>query len=218
MTLSQKRPVIILSILILIMAVLSIVIWKQLEGANSNALSPSITEPPASASATNTPIIVAPYNELIEADENKTIRNTLCHFTFKIPKDWLVRSILGESKILSPEDESTNNKWLIENQDQIQTSDSGDPIGPDSRTLYISCQYNLEKEDIKSTILETIQIDGYDAYEISSTDELPDGTSITSYQIIVGGGKAMDIFLGQTEYDNLSDEVRQIIQSIKFEK
>ncbi len=129
-----------------------------------------------------------------------------------------MHSILGESKILSPEDESTNEEWLIENHDQIQISESGDPIGPDSRTLYISCQYNLEKEDLESTILKTIQIDGYDAYEISSTDELPDGTSITNYQIIVGGGKAMDIFLGQTEYDNLSDDVKQIIHSIEFEE
>lgn len=177
-----------------------------------------MSELATSTSSTNAPTIIAPYNELIETTENKTIRNTLCHFTFKIPKDWLVHGILGESKILSPEDESTNEKWLIENQEQIQTSDSGGLIGPDSRTLFISCQYNLEKEDLKSTILKTIQIDGYDAYEVSSTDKLPDGTSMTNYQIIVGGGKAMDIFLGQIEYDNLSNEVKQIIQSITFEE
>ncbi|MDF1497542.1 MAG: hypothetical protein P1P90_05810 [Patescibacteria group bacterium] len=218
MPLYQKKPVIIFSILILIVAALSIAIWKQSENTNSSGLSPSMSKPATSTSSTNAATIVAPYNELLETTENKTIRNTLCHFTFKIPKDWLVRSILGESKILSPEDESTNEKWLIENQEQNQTSDSGGPIGPDSRTLYISCQYNLEKEDLKSTILKTIQIDGYDAYEISSTDEFPDGTSITNYQIIVGGGKAMDIFLGKTEYDNLSDEVKQIIQSITFEE
>lgn len=218
MTLYQKKPVIIFSILILIVATLSIAIWKQSETPKSNTSSPSISEPATSTSSTNVATIIAPYNELLETTENKTIRNTLCHFTFKIPKDWLVHGTLGESKILSPEDESTNEKWLIENQDQIQTSDSGGLIGPDSRTLYISCQYNLEKEDIKSPILKTIQIDGYDAYEISVTDKLPDETSITNYQIIVGGGRAMDIFLGQIEYDNLSDEVKQIIQSITFEE
>ncbi|GEM_PF-1599400 len=215
MTLFQKRLVVILSILILIATTLSIIMWKQLKNTNSN---PSVYEPPASITSTNSSIIVAPYNELLETNNKKMIKNSFCHFTFEIPKDWLVHGILGESKILSPEDESTNEKWLTENQDQNQTSDSGSPIGPDSRTLYISCQYNLEKEDIKSTILKTIEIDGYEAYEISGTDELPDGTSITSHQIIVGGGKVMDIHLGQTEYDNLPDEAKQIIQSIRFEE
>lgn len=215
MTLYQKRLVVILSILILIAATLSIIMWKKSDNPSSN---PPIHEPPTATSSTITPTIVAPNNELLEINDKKLIKNTLCHFTFKIPKDWLVHGILGESKILSPEDEITNEEWLAENQKQNPTSDSGGPIGPDSRTLYISCQYNLEKEDIKSTILKTIQIDGYDAYEISSTDKLPDGTSITSYQIIVGGGKVMDIHLGQTEYDNLSDETKQIIQSIKFEE
>lgn len=72
--------------------------------------------------------------------------------------------------------------------------------------------------DLNLALLKTLKIDGEDAYEISWTVDMPNGTSNTTYEFLVEKDRVYQIHLGQIEYDNLSDEVRQIIQSIKFEK
>lgn len=72
--------------------------------------------------------------------------------------------------------------------------------------------------DSNLALLKTLKIDGEDAYEISWTVDMPNGTSNTTYEFLVEKDRVYQIHLGQTEYDNLSDEVKQIIQSISFEE
>lgn len=146
----------------------------------------------------------------------RTIQNWECDATFHIPPDWVDWGILGESKILSPEDVRVNKEWVDTHPDLFENAEGEGPIGPDARSLYISCQDNLEKKDLKSPILKTIQIDGVDAYEIADPFRMPDGTPITNYYIVVGGGRSMEIYLGQTEYEDLPDVIKQIIKSISF--
>jgi hypothetical protein len=147
----------------------------------------------------------------------RTIQNWECGATIHIPPDWSDHGLLGGSKILSPEDERINEEWANANQELFQNAEGDGPIGPDARSLYISCQYNVVREDLKSTSLKTIKINGRNAFEVADTGKMPDGTSVTNYKIILEGPKVMEIYLGQTEYDNLSETVKQIIQSISFE-
>lgn len=68
-------------------------------------------------------------------------------------------------------------------------------------------------------LVKTIKIDDVDAYEISSTGKIWNGTSTTTYEIVAEkGGVIYEISLDHIEYDDLSDTVKRIIQSISFEK
>lgn len=74
-------------------------------------------------------------------------------------------------------------------------------------------------KDSDIALLKTIKLDGRDAYEISWIVKMPDGTVNTTYEIVIEeNGKVFDIELWRTEYDSLSDAVKQIIQSISFDK
>ncbi len=163
--------------------------------------------------------VMAAYHESVNTVDGQTIRNTECQFTFKIPADWKVYGILGESKILSPEDERVNEEWLKspEGQAPAEEGSAGPALGPDVRSLYISCQYDLKIDDVKSRALKSIKINGRDAYEVADTGKMPDGTVFTNYKLILENGKVLEIHLGQTEYDNLSETAKQIIASIKQE-
>lgn len=174
----------------------------------------------SSTSSTNEVVPLAPYNERIGVFvDGQTVKNTDCNFTFKIPEGWSVGGLLGESKILSPEDRQTNEEWYKANQDLIQRIEEGDgPLGPDKRTLYISCQYDRPIDDLKKDAFKAIKINGRDAYELSEVSETRAGTTITHHRIFLVGTKTMTIELDQTEYDDLSDAVKQIIQSISFEE
>lgn len=189
------------------------------------------------------PIQVAPYNELLSNVGEQTIRNTQYDFTFKIPVDWSVSGLLGESKILSPEDRRINEEWDRANQDVIWNTEGDAPMGPDERSLYISCQYGLEAyinspsdtpstkkktlaevfasddrmKDLGRSLVKTMQIQGKTAYEISSTTKTRTGISMTRYVILIEADKGCEVHLDSVEYDKLSKDVQQIIQSISFE-
>lgn len=210
---NQKNLIIAIGLIVLIGGTALTFTWMQ--SANRT---PDVTVPTPSGSEGKKIPYAAKHELLATTDGKQTIKNTACDFTFVLPADWTVIGLLGESKILSPANERENETWAETHQNLLMQNQEGEaPLGPDARTLYISCQYNLEKEDLKTTVLKTIQIDGVDAYEIADTGPMPDGTPVTNHRIIVGGGRAMDIHLGQTEYDNLSETVKQIIQSISFE-
>ena len=145
----------------------------------------------------------------------RTIRNWDCDATFRIPPDWVDRGYLGESKIVSPEDQRTNEEWNATHQDLIQNAEGDGPIGPDARSLYISCQ---EADTRSHSDDKKLNINGLTAYEVVDAGKMPDGTSVTNYTIVLGKEKTMMISLGETEYDKLPDTVKQIIQSISFEK
>lgn len=72
--------------------------------------------------------------------------------------------------------------------------------------------------DSNLALIKTRQIDGKSAYEISKTNKTREGVYATNYKIILEGKKVMEIELGRTEYDDLSNTVKQIIQSISFEE
>jgi hypothetical protein len=181
--------------------------------------------------------------------EYKTIRNESCGFTLKIPSNWSAEGYLGESKIVSPEDARTNEEWANAHQDLIQNAQGDAPLGPDARSLYISCQYDVsgylglfatspyykdfadaqtladafssdafKKENSNLALLKTMEVDGRKEYEISWTVERPELGPNTTYMIVSGQEKVLDIEIGKTEYDNLSDTIKQIIGSITFEK
>jgi len=242
MSLYQKRPVIIFSILILIAAALSIAIWKQPE--NQNPVE-STTQINIADEQTSLPL----YHELVDSDDDgKVIKNTKCELIFKIPADWSVDGLFGGTKILSPADIRRNKEWNEAHEEELQNTE-GETNGLDGRSLSISCQdsvknyladfsmspyYKIFKntkhlvdsfatdafhaKDSNLALLKTIKIDGEAAYEISWTVDMPDGSSNTTYELLVEKNKVYQIHLGQTEYDNLSDEVKQIIQSITFEE
>ncbi len=67
-------------------------------------------------------------------------------------------------------------------------------------------------------LVKTIKINGWDAYEIDRTNRGADGVRRTFYSIVLEKGKIYDFTLDFTEYDKLSPAVKQIIQSISFEK
>ena len=143
------------------------------------------------------------------------IRNSSCGATFHVPPGWADYGILGESKIVSPEDQRTNEEWDKANQDLIKNEEGDAPLGPDARSLYLSCQ----DADARSHDGDKkLSINGHVAYEVINTGRMPDGTPITNYSIVIKKEKTMTIELGQTEYDKLPDTVKQIIQSISFEK
>jgi hypothetical protein len=74
----------------------------------------------------------------------KTVNNASCGLSFKIPNDWTVQGILGESKILSPEDARANLEFDQTHKELIKNEQGEAPLGPDARTLYISCQSDLK--------------------------------------------------------------------------
>lgn len=230
----QKKLVFVLGTLVIIGGVFSIIAWKQSENRKP--------------SPTNEPVIVAPYNELVSSVGGKTIKNTKCNLTFKIPADWSVGGLFGGTTILSPEDQHENEEWDKTHQDLIQNEEGDAPLGPDARSLSISCQNNIKNylsrfsaslnykvfenakhlaealatsafhaKDSNVALLKTMKVGGWDAYEISWTVKMPDDTSNTTYEILVEKGDIYQIHLGQTEYSNLSDTVKDVINSISFE-
>lgn len=203
-----------LAALILVGSGIFIFVWQLKPDASDSTPSEPYTQTPSA----NETEFIAPYHELVDSNGEKTIKNTRCNFTFNIPTDWSVHGILGESKILSPENERENEEWANTHQELFENVEGDGPIGPDARSLYISCQYVIAENDLKSTSLKTTQIDGWNAYEISDTGNMPDGTPFTNYQIVLKGPKTLEIHLGQTEYDDLSNEVKQIVESISFER
>jgi len=209
----RQKFVLGIAVLILVGGGIFIFVCQLIPDASDSTSSESASQ----ASSMGERIPYAPYNELLSVEDGKTIRNTECNFTFKIPEDWSVRGLLGESKILSPENERENEEWANTHQEMFENVEGDGPIGPDARSLFISCQYDIAENDLKSTSLKTIRIDGWNAYEVSDAGKMPDGTQITNYQIILKGPKTLEIHLGRTEYDDLSDEVKRIIGSISFE-
>lgn len=222
------------------------VLWWNREPGTSNSTSSEIVAP---ASSTNERVPYAAYHKLVNVIDGKTVKNTMCGFTFTIPADWSISGLLGGSKILSPEDKRENEEWAETHQELFQNTEGEGPIGPDARSLYISCQYNTETylgyfsrspyfKNFESTtrladafttgafsdkgsnpgLIKTMDIDGRVAYEISETNKVRDGSLHTNYVIILEQKKVVEIHLGQIEYDNLSDTVKQIIQSISFEE
>lgn len=203
----QKRLALALGFFVLLVGVFSVAkyIFTQME--SSGQIGVPNDEP-----------IFAAHHKRVSNGDQQVLQNTQCDFTFKIPKDWEVHGILGESKILSPEDERVNQEWVNENQEQLQNAEGEDPGGPDARTLYISCQDIGKIDDLKSSVLKTIKINGRDAYEVADAGKMPDGTPFTNYRLILEKEQVTEIHLGQIEYDKLSETVKQIIQSISFEK
>jgi hypothetical protein len=74
----------------------------------------------------------------------KTVNNANCGLSFKIPNDWTVEGILGESKILSPEDARVNLEFEQTRQALIKNEQGDALLGSDARTLYISCGSDLK--------------------------------------------------------------------------
>ncbi len=167
----------------------------------------------------NQETVFAADHERVSAGDEQAVQNTQCDFTFKIPKDWNVYGILGESKILSPEDGRVNEEWLKspDGQAPAEEGSAGPALGPDARSLHISCQDTGKIDDLKSSAVKTIKINGRDAYEFADKGKMLDGSLFTNYRLVVEAEKITEIHLGQTEYDDLSETIKQIIQSISFE-
>ena len=74
----------------------------------------------------------------------QTMHNDNCGITYPIPTDWTVTGYLGESKILSPQDQQQNAEWDKSHQILLTKSEGEVLPGPDARSLYISCQPDLK--------------------------------------------------------------------------
>ncbi len=209
MSSDRKKIALIFVALVFLVGVLVVAKWKLTQ-----------TESNGQVAVPNEAPIFAADHKRVSTDNEQVIQNTQCDFTFKIPKDWNVYGILGESKILSPEDERINEEWLKspEGQAPAEEGSAGPALGPDARSLYISCQDIGKIDDLKPSAIKTIKINGRDAYEFADTGKMPDGTPFTNYRLVVEAEKTTEIHLGQTEYENLSETIKQIIQSISFEK
>jgi hypothetical protein len=134
--LHQKKLTFALGALIVIIGVLFAITWRQAALWNSDNTG---TTP---ISSVDESIPYAAYHKLVNTADGKIIKNTKCDIVFKLPKNWLVYGTLGESKILSPDDERKNKEWADAPQGQFQDVDGDGPTGPDARSLYISCQDN----------------------------------------------------------------------------
>ena len=166
--------------------------------------------PKAKQNHPNNPI-GAPISDI---SDWKTINNTSCGLSFKIPKDWTDHGEFGDSKILSPEDEQTNSEYERTHQELLKNSQGDAPLS-DARTLYISCEtdlktyigsYNLSKgykdfsgaktlADLVATaafnskganpaLINTMTIDGQTAYEIIYANTVPGVGSFTTYEMV----------------------------------
>lgn len=195
-----------------------------------------------------TPLTAADHELVSVLNDGQIIKNENCSLTFKIPKDWRVQGILGESKILSPEDEQTNEAWIRANQSSLQDTEGENPGGPDARSLYVSCQYGIDEylhnfansspslfkgaehladifnadafqeTSLNPRLVKIIKIGNQDAYEIAETGRAPNGTVLVNYTLVLEGKRVVEIQLGQKDYANLPVTTKQIVQSIELEK
>jgi hypothetical protein len=191
-------------------------------------------------------VIITPSSSASEPGY-QTIRNTFCGVTFVIPSKWSVDGFLGESKIRSPEDQRKNAEWERTHQDLVQNEEGDAPLTDVrslvifcqenirsylrdfSGSAYFKDFENaltladafasdaFHANDSNVALLKTMKINGRDAYEIADAGKMWDGTPVTNYSIVLGQGEIIVIALDLTEYDNLSDAAKQIIQSISFE-
>ena len=67
------------------------------------------------------------------------------------------------------------------------------------------------------SLVKTISIDGFNAYEMSDTNQIRD-EMITAYNIVTEKEEIIyGVWLDHTEYDDLPEEVKQVIDSIRIE-
>jgi hypothetical protein len=153
----------------------------------------------------------------IPSTSKKLIRNTNCGIAFTIPSDWNDRGLLGESKLVSPEDERMNESLNRSMETQPPATEEGNwTIGQDQRSLYISCQQPIDFEYAKVHAIKTIEINSLPAYETTDAWQATDGSLRVSYSLYLQGNKTLSINLGQIEYEAQPDAVKEIVQSIKF--
>jgi hypothetical protein len=70
--------------------------------------------------------------------------NEGCGVSFSVPESWAVSGYLGESKIVSPEDKRLNDDWEQSHRVLLANEKGDAPLGPDVRSLYMSCQYGVK--------------------------------------------------------------------------
>lgn len=168
------------------------------------------------------------------------IRNENCGFTYFLPEGWMDGGYLGESKVVSPADEAANEAWNKANQDLIAHEEGESPLGADARSLYMDCQYGAhemfgrDSDAIKtfadvvssgrfnesgtgSAIIGTIPIGTSPAYEMRSVSESPVLGTLTRYELYLdlANGKLLTIDLGNVEYADLNETVKEVIASIR---
>jgi hypothetical protein len=259
----QKKLAVALGALILISGVFFVLTWQQ-EHRKPN-ISDSTNEPAAPSTSTNEAAVSTPapnrwetptyrVNEVISSTSSiqetgyKTMVNKYCNVTYTIPADWSVFGFLGESQLISPENERENTAWQEANRELIENAEGDAFLYPRNRSLYISCQKNTKAylehffgfersknfehiqhladlfatdlfhaKDPSLALVNTMKVDDVNAYEISETSRVRDGTLRTHYSIVIEKEHVYEILLDDIEYDNLSDAVKKIIQSISFE-
>ncbi len=230
----QKKLVFALIGLALLGGVYFVAAWKQLKKREPNIPRPTPSEPAANPTTPTSETISIPMpnrwqtptyhvNEIVSSTPStqeagyKTIVNNYCHSTYDIPADWSVFGFLGESQLISPENQRNDDAWRKANQELIDNAEGEAFLYPQYRSLYISC--HEAKSPLKQSSLKILSIDGVEAYEVSSTGIAGDGSTTTTYAILAEkDGVAYEILLDHTEYDDLSDTVKRIIQSISFEE
>lgn len=222
-------------------------IWPQ---SHKSVASASAKSTHASVSLASDSRTGVPYNVLVNKDVDisgrDTIKNSHCGFTFKIPTDWSVTGVLGESIVRSPQDQFINSEYAKSHPNQQEDGEA--LIGPDARSVSMGCRdgvktYIVDLSELKGhsgfadkntlaevfasdafhsknsnlALVKTLSIDGQIAYELSDTVKMPDGTFIKNYEIVTRKeDRVYEIGFGQIEYEKLSESVKQIINSISF--
>lgn len=191
-------------------------------------------------------LLVIPANG--EDAGRKTIENRVCGTLYKIPSNWLVNEYLGVTKLYSPEDIRENAAWNNTHPEIVEQSSGDAAPGPDQHRFAISCTEKAESyilknfsgqgdennkhladvfvknefhtEDTDISLVRTLNIDGWTAYEIARTYKQLDGTDFTVYSIIIElnrpHAQIVTIDLGETEYLDLSEDVKQVVDYISF--
>jgi len=233
MSLRHKKIAIFLGILVLLTGIFFIAIWRKIGGSNPDITNLIPSKQTASPTAMNvqedaavnsdrwqTPTYrvneaISPTSS-IEETGYMTMVNNYCHLTYEIPADWSVFGFLGESQLISPKNGRDDAAWREANRELIENAEGEAFLYPQYRSLYISC--HEAKARSEQYALKTLIIDGIDAYEVSSTGAIAEESITTTYTIVAEkDGVTYEILLDHTEYDNLSDTVKGIIDSISFE-
>jgi hypothetical protein len=158
--------------------------------------------PPGKTDTTiNKPVVLESSGTNINYSSGKdvwqTMNNSSCGISYRIPADWKASGYLGESNIVSPEDARQNSEWAKVHQDLLAKEEGDAPLGPDARSLYISCQYDVK------TYLETFSL-SRQYKEFSGKAALAEAFATSAFNnkgsdlalvktVVVGGQKAYEI-------------------------
>jgi hypothetical protein len=142
---TKRNKFVILTVLVVVLIGAIFVAVSQRPPGKVEPYKP-VTNVQSGTTSTTEVTFAQPTNEQVGevAGGWKTMRNRECGFVYRLPSDWSVFGPLGESDILSPEDVRTNEAWAKEHKDILAKEEGDAPLEQVSRSLYISCQYDVK--------------------------------------------------------------------------